>query len=76
MDGPTLARILIGAGVLLFAVGILVLIAPRMPFVGSFGRLPGDLVVRRGSTTIAIPIVTSILLSVLLTVALNLFLRK
>jgi len=41
-----------------------------------FGRLhlPGDLTIRTGSVTVFIPIATSIILSIVLTVALNLFL--
>ena len=43
-----------------------------------FGRLhlPGDFTLRTGSVTIFIPIATSIILSILLTVALNLFFRQ
>ncbi|RPJ83368.1 MAG: DUF2905 domain-containing protein [Acidobacteria bacterium] len=39
------------------------------------GRLPGDVVVRRGSYTLYFPIVTCIVLSLLLTLALT-FLRR
>ena len=43
-----------------------------------FGRLhlPGDLTLRAGGVTVFIPIATSIILSIALTVALNLFLRQ
>jgi len=43
-----------------------------------FGRthLPGDLVFRRGGVTLYLPIATSIVLSIVLTVALNLFFRQ
>jgi len=39
-------------------------------------HLPGDFTIRTGSVTIFIPIATSIILSIVLTVALNLFLRQ
>jgi membrane protein implicated in regulation of membrane protease activity len=39
------------------------------------GRLPGDLVVRRGSFSFHLPITTSILVSVVLTVLLAIFRR-
>jgi len=39
-------------------------------------HLPGDFTIRAGSVTIFIPIATSIILSIVLTVALNLFLRQ
>jgi hypothetical protein len=38
--------------------------------------LPGDIVFERGSTTVFIPIVSSILISVLLTIVINLLLRR
>lgn len=43
-----------------------------------FGRfhLPGDVSFRSGNVTVFIPIATSIILSIVLTVALNLFFRQ
>jgi len=43
-----------------------------------FGRfhLPGDIVFRSGSTTLYIPVATSIILSVVLTVVLNVLFRQ
>ena len=43
-----------------------------------FGRfhLPGDITFKSGSTTVYIPIATSIILSVVLTLALNLLFRQ
>lgn len=45
---------------------------------GRFGldRLPGDLVFRRGNFTVYAPIGLMILASIVLTVVLNLFLRR
>ena len=40
-----------------------------------FGRLPGDVYIRRGSFSFYFPIATSIILSVLLTILLALFRR-
>ncbi len=76
MDDPTfkeLGRLLLILGVLVAAAGIVLLVAGRMPWVG---RLPGDLVFRRGGLTIYMPVVTCILISLLLTLLLNLFLRR
>ena len=39
------------------------------------GRLPGDIVIRRGSGTFYFPVVTSILLSIIFTLLLS-FLRR
>ena len=68
----TFGRVLMIAGALLFVVGLLLSLAPRVPWLG---RLPGDIVYRRGSFTFFFPLVTSILLSLLLTLVLSLFRR-
>jgi DUF2905 family protein len=62
---------------LLLALGILLIVAALFwPVVSRyFGRLPGDIVVRRPGFTFAFPIVTCLLLSVLLTLLLGLFRR-
>lgn len=53
---------------MLVIVGLLVAAAGLMMMAGvPLGRLPGDLVFRRGNVTFAFPIVTSIVLSLLLT---------
>lgn len=71
-----IGRLLIAAGALLAAVGVVLVIAPRVPGLNRLGRLPGDIFIERGSTTIVIPIVSSILFSVLLTILLNIFIRR
>ena len=57
-------RLLVGAGLVLVAVGLVVMLGVPI------GRLPGDIVVRRGPATFYFPIVTSIVVSVLLTLLL------
>ena len=61
-------RVIVILGVLLVVIG------GAMSLLGGF-RLPGDFTLRAGSATVYIPIATSIVLSILLTVALNLVLR-
>ena len=63
-----LGRLLILVGLAVAAAGLVVLLAGRIPFVG---HLPGDLLWRRGGATIYVPIVTSLLLSLVLTGLLN-----
>ena len=63
------------AGRLLLVFGILLaVIGGGLMLFGRF-HLPGDITVRSGSATIYIPIATSIVLSVILTVVLNLLFR-
>jgi hypothetical protein len=69
-------RFLLVTGLVLTAVGALLILAPRIPGFDRLGRLPGDLVVERGPVTIFVPIVSSLVISVLLTIVLNLILRR
>jgi len=69
-------RFLLVTGLVLIAVGALLILAPRIPGFDRLGRLPGDFVVERGSLTIFVPIVSSLVISVLLTIVLNLILRR
>lgn len=69
----SLGRMLIVLGIFTLAVGVLLVLAGKLPGVG---RLPGDILIRRGNFTFYFPIVTSIVLSLILTLVLNLFLRR
>lgn len=69
----SLSRALIIAGALLILLGALVWFGGRLPLLG---RLPGDFTIKRGSTTIYIPLATSLLLSMLLTLLLRLIFRR
>jgi hypothetical protein len=64
-----MGTLLVVAGIALVAVGLLVMWGV------PFGRLPGDLVFRRGSFTFYVPLVTSIALSLILTLLLALLRR-
>lgn len=68
----SLGRILLLFGVLLIAAGGLLLLAGKLPGVG---RLPGDILVRKGNFTFYFPLVTCIILSIVLTLLLNLLFR-
>jgi hypothetical protein len=64
-------RMLILAGVILVMAGLVFTVADRF----GVGKLPGDVVVRRGNFTFYFPIMTSILLSIALTLFFWLFRR-
>ncbi len=66
-------RILIGLGLLLLIVGGLFLLLPRIGL--NLGRLPGDFRFQFGHITYQIPLTSGILLSILLTLVLNLLNR-
>jgi hypothetical protein len=71
--GRELGTLLIVIGGIVLVLGVGLLAADRIPWLG---RLPGDLVVRRGPVTFYFPIVTSIVVSLVLTLLLNLFWRR
>jgi multisubunit Na+/H+ antiporter MnhG subunit len=63
-----MSRILIVLGLVILLTGLL------WPLFGALGlgRLPGDIIVQRDNTTFYFPLVTSIVISIALTVVLNL----
>jgi hypothetical protein len=69
---PELGRILLVIGLVLVVVGGLAALGVRLPF----GRLPGDIAIEGDRGGIYIPIVTMIVVSVVLTILLNLFIRR
>ncbi len=71
----SLGRTLIGLGVLIAAIGVLLLVAERFPAL-RIGRLPGDIRFERGRFGFYFPLATSILISVALTLLLWLFGRR
>ncbi len=75
-DLAGIGRMLVAAGLTLAVIGLLLIVAPHVPGLDRLGRLPGDIFVQRGNTTVFIPIVTSIVVSVALTIILNLFIRR
>jgi hypothetical protein len=64
-----MGKLLIVAGLAIAAIGLLISLGV------PFGRLPGDIVVRRGSFSFYFPIVTCVVLSLLATLLLS-FLRR
>jgi len=61
---PDIGRLLIGFGIVLIVFGL---------FVMSFGKLPGDIVVKKENFTFYFPIATSLLLSIVLSIIFYLF---
>ena len=64
IGGPARARLLILAGIVLIAAGIIWLVAERV----GLGRLPGDIVIERGNVRIYIPLMTMLIISVVLSI--------
>jgi DUF2905 family protein len=62
-------KLLLIAGLIIAGIGLLVMAG--LPL----GRMPGDIVIRRGSGTFYFPLATSILLSIILSLLLAAFRR-
>lgn len=65
-------------GMLLVAIGIALVVlglAVTTGAFGWFGHLPGDIHIERGSTRIYIPITSMVLVSVVLTIIVNIIVR-
>jgi hypothetical protein len=73
MAVESLGRMLIYIGIIIVVVGGFFLLMAKLPW---FGRLPGDIVYRREGLTIYVPLATMILVSLVLTLLLNLVWRK
>ena len=65
-----IGRALVIAGVVILVIGLALMFADQVPFVG---RLPGDITLRGDGWTVYAPIATSIVVSLVLTAALSLF---
>ncbi|MBZ4654349.1 MAG: hypothetical protein JG781_1690 [Peptococcaceae bacterium] len=72
-DFSSFGKILLGIGAFLFFMGLLFLLLGK--FTG-LGRLPGDIYYNKGNFTFYFPLATSLLISLILTVLLNLFFRR
>ncbi len=64
-----MGKLLLIVGLVIAAIGAAVMLGV------PFGRLPGDIVVRKGAFTFYFPLATSVVLSVLLTFLFMLFRR-
>ena len=73
MAVESLGRMLLYIGVVLVLVGGFFILAAKVPW---FGRLPGDIVYRRGGVTIILPITTMVLVSLALTLLLNIIWKR
>jgi hypothetical protein len=69
-------KLLMLAGVVLLVAGALLTWGPALPGLSSLGRLPGDLRIERPGFRLYVPLTSSILVSVVLTLLLRWVARK
>jgi hypothetical protein len=70
---PPLGKLLIIVGLATTFIGLWVMFGPRIPWLG---KLPGDILIKRGPTTFYFPIVTCLVVSVVLTLLFRFFGRR
>ena len=68
------AKVLVLTGLVLVAAGAILYFVPGA--FGWFGKLPGDINIERGSTRIFFPLTSMIIVSLVLTLLVNLFFRR
>ena len=66
-------KILLVSGALLIIIGIAVTLAGKIP---GIGKLPGDIIIKREHVTFYIPLTTSIIISVILSLVLLLWHKR
>jgi hypothetical protein len=69
---PELGRFLVVIGIVLVVVGGLAIAGIRLPF----GRLPGDIAITGERGGVYIPLGTMLVISIVLTLLFNLFMRR
>ncbi|MDQ3991724.1 MAG: DUF2905 domain-containing protein [Actinomycetota bacterium] len=72
MDLSGLGRMLLVVAVVLAAAGVVLILVGR----GVLPRLPGDIAVERRNVRVYVPLGTMLVVSAVLTVLLNVFLRR
>ena len=70
IEWASIGKLFIGIGSVMAVLGVLFLFADRVPGIGSlfgwFGKLPGDISIKRDNFSLFFPLGTSLLLSVVL----------
>ncbi|HEX2030286.1 MAG TPA: DUF2905 domain-containing protein [Actinomycetota bacterium] len=72
MDMSGFGRVLLIVAVVIAVIGVILILAGK----GLIPRLPGDIAIERRNFRFYFPLGTSILVSLVLTILLNLFLRR
>ncbi len=71
MGTANIGRLLLAVGFVTVTVGLILIALERF----GLGRLPGDILLRRENLTVFIPITTMIIISIILTIIVNLMRR-
>ena len=69
-----IGKLLATIGVILLVIGLIINYAPWL--ISWFGKLPGDIRIEDENKSVFIPITSMFLVSIILTIIINLFFRK
>ena len=72
MNWIEIGRFLVIAGIVLAVIGVLFIMADKIPI----GKLPGDFNIGKNNFRVHVPVTTCILLSIVITLIVNFFSRK
>jgi hypothetical protein len=75
MDLQTIGQIMLVGGIVVAVLGGALMLLSRLPFFSKLGSLPGDIRIEGQGFSCFIPIASMILVSLLLTIILNLIVR-
>jgi hypothetical protein len=75
MDVNTVGRMVILVGIAIVALGGTLMLFSRIPFLKDLGSLPGDFRIQGDHFSCFAPIMSMIILSILLSLALNIIVR-
>ena len=67
-----IGKILIIVGCIIVILGLLLVFHPHIPY---FGKLPGDITIKKNSFTLFFPVVSFLLISIILTIVINIIMR-
>ncbi len=67
---PSMGKMLIVIGIILIVLGLAYTYGPKIPW---FGKLPGDISIKKDNFTFYFPIATSIIVSIILSIILSIF---
>lgn len=67
-----IGKLLIMMGFILIIFGVIVVFWGKIPFIG---KMPGDIMIQKGSLRVFIPLATSLVLSLVITLIINILFR-
>lgn len=75
MDSLAVGKLLLALGLGLALLGVVIIGMSRIPILNRFGHLPGDIRIQTGQFSCFAPIVSMLLLSIIVSIILNIVAR-